>query len=737
MLGLQGLRYVVRCGELASQGRRIMSALARRASGNANPIRHPPFNRSQQAPGLQGLHRTCCTSASAAAMPGIKPKLDTELLKRADENLDDAELQAKLLQHMNTVDHGAVLDRFHRVNFAVNEEAIKQYVKALVVANPALNDMLMTLMTNLLLVASTGKLRSLVASTQVLAANPDVSAQASQTSQPQGEASYSSWYSRFSFFEKKPKPAPSVLNSTRGTKDFPFYVMAVPSTSNKVFWFIVGAVAGIVIAQFVVVSVSKSVMGGAPFGLEMNFAQEEFPNTTFEAVKGCDEAKDDLQDIVLYLKDPEKFKRMEVTMPKGVLLVGPPGCGKTLLAKALAGEAGVPFFSVSGSQFEEMLVGVGSSRIRKLFAAARQHSPCIVFIDELDALGERRDRFETRTKLTLNQLLVELDGFRENSGIVVIGATNLESVLDPALTRAGRFDRRVAIDLPDKRVRSEILKHYLKDKGSADVNIEEIAGLTTGCSGADLYNLVNWARIEAVKQNITLISHRLMHDALDNITMGRQKKATVLSDDTKKQVAYHEAGHALVSLYTPGSNALVKATLIPRGMSLGSTWSLPAEEQLTSHEQMLATLDRAMGGRAAEELIFGPSKVSNGASDDFAKGTAVAEAMVKVYGLNKNIGKVSLRDRKISAHLHAQVDDEIKQITEASYSRAIKILTDHKNELHFLANALLQYETLTAEEITEVIKGKQLHRQPTLASLPVTSPTKQRVTEAGEVPLHA
>lgn len=436
----------------------------------------------------------------------------------------------------------------------------------------------------------------------------------------------------------------------------------------------------------------------------------DFDVVTFEDVKGNEDAKEELSDLVDYLRNPEKYEEMGLKIPKGVLLAGPPGTGKTLLARALAGEAEVPFINVNGSSFVQMFAGLGAQRVRRLFARARELSPCIIFIDEVDALGVRRDSPQNHTRQTLNQLLGEMDGFQNSTGVIVVGATNLAHTLDAALTRPGRFDRTVQITLPDKKIRLEMLQHYLKDKGTGDVKLDTLASATTGFTGADLFQLVNRAGIEAVKKGKKKISHADLIESQETIIMGRANKDKRMSKLTKEMVAYHEAGHALVSLYTDGANPIYKATVLPRGGALGFVAHTPKDEFLKSKHAMLADIDVCMGGRAAEELMFGIDKVTQGASNDFQQATRTATNMVARYGMSNEIGKVyhSAEDlEKLSPGELEKINGEVKKLLDESYSRAMKVLTDNTKQHKQLAEALLKEETLTVAQIKECIGFKE------------------------------
>jgi len=393
-------------------------------------------------------------------------------------------------------------------------------------------------------------------------------------------------------------------------------------------------------------------------------------NVSFSDVKGVDEAVNDLHEIVEYLKNPSRFTRLGGKLPKGLLLTGPPGTGKTLMARAIAGEAKVPFYYATGSEFDEMLVGVGARRVRELFAEAKEHSPCIIFIDEIDAIGSTRKLDLTNgTKVTLNQLLTEMDGFEGSTGIIVIGATNFPEILDKALTRPGRFDRLVHVPLPDVQGRREILKLYLrKVPHENDVDVDNIARQTTGLSGAELANIVNIAAIQAVIDHSDLVKMSHIQQAIARVFLGAERKSATVSDNAHRLTAYHEGGHALAHLFTPAARPLQQATIIPRGPSLGATWSLnPSEEHFKTREQYLADLDVAMGGRAAEALIFGERVVTSGAASDLQQATAVATAMVTQLGFSDKVGLLSLDEKtveKLSSETRALIESEIKSLLD-------------------------------------------------------------------------
>ncbi|KAI9090302.1 peptidase family M41-domain-containing protein [Phlyctochytrium arcticum] len=435
------------------------------------------------------------------------------------------------------------------------------------------------------------------------------------------------------------------------------------------------------------------------------------PPITFADVQGVDEAKHELEEIVAFLKEPKKFMEIGGKLPKGILLYGPPGTGKTHLARAVAGEANVPFFQMSGSEFDELYVGVGARRVRELFAAAKKKAPCIVFIDELDAVGSKRSaKDQSYMRQTLNQLLVELDGFSTSEGVIFIAATNTPEALDKALVRPGRFDRLVPVTLPDVKGRAKILQVHMKGVTVAkSVDTHIIARGTPGFSGADLANLINQAAIRASKDGAKTVRMEDMEWAKDKIIMGSERKSAVISEQNKRLTAYHEGGHTLVAHFTPGATPLHKVTVIPRGNALGVTVQLP-EADKTNHtkRELHAMLDVCMGGRVAEEMIFGPEEVTTGASSDLEKATAVAREMVLVYGMSDKVGVVGYGEEgweNMSPATKNLIETEVKSLLDGAYSRATNLLKTHKEELHRLARALMEHETLNVDEIRTVIKG--------------------------------
>ena len=444
---------------------------------------------------------------------------------------------------------------------------------------------------------------------------------------------------------------------------------------------------------------------------------------TFNDVAGVEEAKEEVEEIVEFLKDPKKFSRLGGKIPRGALLVGPPGTGKTLLARAIAGEAGVPFFTISGSDFVEMFVGVGASRVRDMFEQGKKNSPCIIFIDEIDAVGRSRGAGlgggNDEREQTLNQLLVEMDGFDTNEGVIIIAATNRPDVLDPALLRPGRFDRQVVVSNPDIIGREKILKvHVKKIKMAPDVNLRTIARGTPGFSGADLANLVNEAALLAARKNKRIVTLNEFEEAKDKVMMGSERRSMVMSEEEKKLTAYHEAGHAIVTINESAAYPIHKATIIPRGRALGMVMQLPERDEVSqTREQLHAQLAIAMGGRVAEEIIFGDDKVTTGAVSDIEQATKRARAMVMRAGLSKELGPVAYgeneeevflgrsvaRQQNMSEETAKKVDAEIRKIVDQGYARARKVLTDKIDDLHKLAKALLTYETLSGEEIENLI----------------------------------
>jgi len=474
--------------------------------------------------------------------------------------------------------------------------------------------------------------------------------------------------------------------------------------------------------------------GGRAMGFGKSRARmltEKQGRVTFDDVAGIDEAKGELQEIVDFLKDPQKFQRLGGKIPKGVLLVGPPGTGKTLLARAIAGEANVPFFTISGSDFVEMFVGVGASRVRDMFEQGKKNAPCIIFIDEIDAVGRHRGAGlgggNDEREQTLNQMLVEMDGFESNEGVILIAATNRPDVLDPALLRPGRFDRQVVVPNPDVNGREKILRvHMRKVPLASDVDPKTIARGTPGFSGADLANLVNEAALLAARLSKRVVAMAEFEAAKDKVMMGTERKSLVMSEAEKRMTAYHEAGHALCAMHEPECDPVHKATIIPRGRALGLVMSLPEGDRYSkSKSKLLSELTMAMGGRAAEEIIFGPDKVSNGAAGDIKMATDQVRRMITEWGMSDRLGMIAYGDnsqevflghsvtqsKNVSEATAREIDREIKEIIDRAYGKARRILTENVEELHRLARGLLEHETLSGDEIRTVLRGEPVIRK--------------------------
>ena len=533
-----------------------------------------------------------------------------------------------------------------------------------------------------------------------------------------------------------------------GAKESPVYVIVEESFGSTVFkwakflfWFALVTYLSLVFITLVIETTGILKKVGA---VQNNEAQPQHQNVRFSDVHGCDEAKEELQELVEFLKAPEKFSTLGGKLPKGVLLVGPPGTGKTLLARAVAGEAGVPFFFMSGSEFDEVYVGVGAKRIRELFASARAKAPAIIFIDELDAVGgKRNERDAAYVKQTLNQLLTELDGFSQQTGVIILAATNFPQLLDKALTRPGRFDRHVVVPLPDVRGRMEILRHHMKNvQVGSDVDESAVARGTPGFSGAELENLVNQAAVRASRNKQKKVGMLDFEWAKDKIMMGAERRSAIIQDKDKIMTAYHEGGHALVAMYTAGADPVYKATIMPRGQALGITFLLPEMDQVSkSKKQYLADIDISMGGKVAEELIYGPENVSSGASQvssllqslasfpltriqDIQNATSVAYAMVTQMGFSDVLGDVDLNSnyKSLSSETKRKIEREVQRLLEEGRQRATKILTEKRKELDVLANALLEYEVLNLNEIQRVLKGEKLEKLKILPGTPIKLP---------------
>jgi cell division protease FtsH len=504
-----------------------------------------------------------------------------------------------------------------------------------------------------------------------------------------------------------------------------------PSDGNS--WLVTLLVNGLPLIAFlgVWIFLSRQMQGAG--GKAMGFGKskaklltEAHGRVTFEDVAGVDEAKEDLQEIVEFLRDPQKFQRLGGRIPRGVLLVGPPGTGKTLLARAIAGEANVPFFTISGSDFVEMFVGVGASRVRDMFEQAKKNAPCIIFIDEIDAVGRHRGAGlgggNDEREQTLNQLLVEMDGFEANEGIILIAATNRPDVLDPALLRPGRFDRQIVVPNPDVMGREKILKvHVRKVPLAPDVDLKVIARGTPGFSGADLMNLVNEAALMAARRGKRIVTMVEFEDSKDKIMMGAERRTLVMTEQEKLLTAYHEGGHAIVALNVTATDPVHKATIIPRGRALGMVMQLPERDKLSmSYEQMTSRLAVLMGGRVSEEIIFGKDKVTSGAQSDIEQATKLARAMVTRWGFSDELGTVMYgenqeevflgysmgRQQNISEATSQKIDAEVRRLVESGLAEARRIITEKRQDLETLAQGLLEYETLSGDEILGLLKGR-------------------------------
>ncbi|KAJ4955790.1 hypothetical protein NE237_012573 [Protea cynaroides] len=607
------------------------------------------------------------------------------LLVEADANPKDAAKQSSLLAELNKHSPESVIKRFEQRDHAVDSRGVAEYLRALVVTNA---------IAEYLPDEESGKPSGLPTLLQELK---------QRASENIDEPFLSPGIS-----EKQPLHVVMVdpKAANRSAR------IAQELISTILFTVVVGLmwVMGAAALQKYVGSLGG--IGTSGVGSGSSYAPKELNKEvtpeknvkTFKDVKGCDDAKQELEEVVEYLKNPSKFTRLGGKLPKGILLTGAPGTGKTLLAKAIAGEAGVPFFYRAGSEFEEMFVGVGARRVRSLFQAAKKKAPCIIFIDEIDAVGSTRKQWEGHTKKTLHQLLVEMDGFEQNEGIILMAATNLPDILDPALTRPGRFDRHIVVPSPDVRGRQEILELYLQDKPlSDDVDIKAIARGTPGFNGADLANLVNIAAIKAAVEGVEKVNAAQLEFAKDRIVMGTERKTMFISEESKKLTAYHESGHAIVAFNTDGAHPIHKATIIPRGSALGMVTQLPSNDETSvSKKQLLARLDVCMGGRVAEELIFGQEHITTGASSDLLSATELAQYMVSTCGMSETIGPVYIKERP-GSEMQSRIDAEVVKLLKEAYDRVKALLKKHEKALHALANALLEYETLGAEEIKQIL----------------------------------
>lgn len=533
-----------------------------------------------------------------------------------------------------------------------------------------------------------------------------------------------------------------------GAKESPLYVVVEESLGGTIFKWVKFVLYFGLITYFSLVLITLAVESSGILrkvgGSGQNEAQPQQQTVRFSDVHGCDEAKEELQELVEFLKNPERFTTLGGRLPKGVLLTGPPGTGKTLLARAVAGEAGVPFFFMSGAEFDEVYVGVGAKRVRELFANARAKAPAIIFLDELDAIGGKRsERDPAYVKQSLNQLLTEMDGFSQETGVIVLAATNFPKSLDKALTRPGRFDRTVVVSLPDVRGRLAILKHHMKNVQIAtDVDESVIARTTVGFSGAELENLVNQAAVRASRNHSKKVGMLDLDWAKDKIMMGAERRSAVIQEKDKIMTAYHEGGHALMAMFTKGTDPLYKVTIMPRGQTLGVTYRMPEMDKVSlSKAEMLATIDVAMGGKVAEEIVYGADQVTTGCSSvcqccfvyqsrslmfvqDLQNATNVAYDMVTRCGMSETLGQADLASHydTLSSETKQQIEREVRRILEDSRQRALKVLNERRKELDIIAKSLVEYEVLSLEEVEKVLKGEKLQKLTSSPSMPIKLP---------------
>ncbi|KAA6411143.1 MAG: intermembrane space AAA protease IAP-1 [Lasallia pustulata] len=516
-----------------------------------------------------------------------------------------------------------------------------------------------------------------------------------------------------------------------GAKESPLYVVVEESIGGTIFkWAKFLLYFGLVTYfSLVLITVAVETTGVLKKvgGVQHNEILPQQQTTRFSDVHGCDEAKEELQELVEFLKNTERFSALGGKLPKGVLLVGPPGTGKTLLARAVAGEAGVPFFYMSGSEFDEVYVGVGAKRVRELFNSARAKAPAIVFIDELDAIGgKRNERDAAYVKQTLNQLLTELDGFSQQSGVIILAATNFPQLLDKALTRPGRFDRHVIVPLPDVRGRMEILKHHMRNiQIATEVDETVLARLTPGFSGADLENLVNQAAVRASRNQAKKVGILDFDWARDKIMMGAERRSFFVMEKDRIITAYHEGGHALLAMFTVGADPLYKATIMPRGQTLGITYLLPEMDRVSmSKQEYLACIDIAMAGKAAEELIYGSDNVTNGCSSDITNATSIAFRMVTEMGFSDVLGNVDLSSdyHSLSSDTKAKIEHEVRRLVDEGHQRAMKMLVERRAELDIIAKALVEYEVLDLEEMQKLLRGEKLNKLSSVPNVPLKLP---------------
>lgn len=647
---------------------------------------------------VQGTQRRLLFSRDADSID--EEELE-ELFEAADASPRDPKKQAALLEVLCRADPSAAIQRVESKNYATfTNECLRYYVTALVESGVIYK-------------------RDLTRLEPLIDAIIRNNANKSKSSWDDGDdvsapASFSSAKTLSSKLGALGSPASGgFFGGSAGSEHSPLHVVMQEPSPKSQMWrlirtLILLTLVFLIVSQFIEERGFPGRVGQA--GQEIQ--PEQFHHVTFEDVQGADEAKEELQDVVEFLRNPDKFTRLGGKLPKGVLLVGPPGTGKTLLAKAVAGEAGVPFFYCSGSEFDEMLVGVGARRIRELFAAAKKKSPCIIFMDEIDAVGSKRtSRDQAYSHMTLNQLLVELDGFKPAENVIIIAATNFPETLDPALVRPGRFDTHINVPLPDVRGRESILKAHTRTmplQNKAD--LWKLARGTPGFSGAELANIVNQASLKASRESRDTITLADLEWAKDKVAMGAERKKAVITEYDKKVTAYHEGGHALCALYTEGAMPVYKATIIPRGQALGMVTQLPEDDtNSVTRKEMMARLIVCFGGRVAEEKIFGRDSVTSGASSDIEQATKLARAMVTKYGMSDKVGPIlHQEDENMAESTRSLIEAETKAILTDAYNQAKALLSKYEREHHTLAKALLEHETLTAEEMRAVIAGKTL-----------------------------
>ncbi|KAK4189833.1 mitochondrial inner membrane i-AAA protease supercomplex subunit YME1 [Podospora australis] len=664
--------------------------------------------RPAQSFTLQHLSRN--TQSRTFGTGGVPHAILANREAAANRNPSSATAQASFYQLLLKANMPAiVVERYSSGRFATNEAATEAYHKALAMINGA-----------------TGG----AASTSHELDNGTLNAvgQAVAARHAGGNVAISSQGAGFGAGAGgKSGPLHVIVDETFGSTAFRWFKFLL--------WFGLSAYLSLVVITMVLEGMTTLKRPGGK--MDNSEAKSENQKARFADVHGCDEAKEELQELVDFLRNPDKFNGLGGKLPKGVLLVGPPGTGKTLLARAVAGEAGVPFFFMSGSEFDEIYVGVGAKRVRELFQSAKAKSPSIIFIDELDAIGGKRNsRDATYVRQTLNQLLTEMDGFSQNSGVIVMAATNFPESLDKALTRPGRFDRHVQVDLPDVRGRIAILKHHAKKvKMAAEVNMEAIASRTSGLSGAELENIVNQAAIHASKLKASAVAQAHLEWAKDKVIMGAEKRSMVINPKEKEMTAYHEAGHALVAFFAPDpSQPLYKVTILPRGQTLGHTAYIPEMDKYSySVRDYVAMIDRAMGGKVAEEIVYGHDLVTSGVSSDLEHATRLAWQMVARLGMSQSLGPVDYlaNYKDLSSETRAQVESGVKKVLDDSYARARKLLVEKRTELDLLAKALVEYETLDRDEVEKVVRGEKLPNRISVPPGPMTVPKPHLPLDGG------